>query len=67
MIKKRKIQLSFAQLQVNKCLDKTNWLQNVNRLLDWELIKQKLANLHPSNTGRPAAIASSNAMGHPSL
>ncbi|MCK4605302.1 MAG: transposase [Deltaproteobacteria bacterium] len=29
-------------------------MQNVNKLLDWEPIKQKFANLHPSNTGRPA-------------
>ena len=42
MIKKRKIQLSFAQLQVNKCLDKTSWLQNVNKLLDWEPITREI-------------------------
>ena len=54
MIKKKKTQLSFAQLQVNKCLDKTNWLQKIDGLIDWEPIRQKLANLHPSNTGRPA-------------
>ena len=54
MIKKKKNQLSFAQIQVNKCLDKTNWLHNINKLLDWEPIRLKFADLHPSNTGRPA-------------
>jgi IS5 family transposase len=54
MIKKRKTQLSFAQLQVNSCIDKAHWLHNVNNILNWEPIRHKFANLHPSNTGRPA-------------
>ena len=54
MIKKRKTQLSFAQLQVNKYLDKTNWLHKIDGLIDWEPMRQKFANLHPSDTGRPA-------------
>jgi len=54
MIKKRKTQLSFAQLQVNSCIDKSHWLHNVNNILNWEPIGHKFANIHPSNTGRPA-------------
>jgi IS5 family transposase len=54
MIKKRKTQLSFAQLQVNSCIDKAHWLHNVNNILNWEPIRHKFADLHPSNTGRPA-------------
>lgn len=54
MIKYRKSQLSFAQLQINSCIDKAHWLHNVNNILNWEPIRHKFADLHPSNTGRPA-------------
>jgi hypothetical protein len=54
MIKKDNNQLSFAQLQVSRCVDKTHWLHNANKILDREPIRQKFSNLHPSNTGRPA-------------
>ena len=54
MIKKKNNQISFAQLQVSSCIDKSHWLHNVNKILDWKPIRQKFSNLHPSNTGRPA-------------
>jgi IS5 family transposase len=54
MIKQKKGQLSFAQPQVNSCLDETHWLQKIGDLIDWKPIRQKFSNLHPSNTGRPA-------------
>ena len=54
MIKKRNTQLSFAQFQLQGCHKTYRWLKDVDRLVDWAPIEQKLAQLHPSDTGRPA-------------
>ena len=54
MIKKKNNQISFAQLQVSRCIDKTHWLYKVNKIIDWRPVQEKLLRLYPSNVGRPA-------------
>jgi IS5 family transposase len=54
MIKKKHPQMSFASLQVDNCVAKTNWLKAVNRIIDWKPIENILADIHPARRGRPA-------------
>jgi len=46
MIKKKNNQISFAQLQVSGCIDKTYWLYKVNKIIGWRPVQEKLLRKH---------------------